>query len=241
MVYLPGGAFRMGDENISEREKPVHDVTLDRFAIGKYPVTVGEYLRFVKAAGKHHPKWMKKGDQYNVRTGIYEHYEKFGKSLTDERSPITGISWDDAAAYCNWLNEQTGERYAFPTEAEWEYACRAGGKTAWFFGDDEKRLGDYAWYSKNAKGKIHPVGEKKENGWGLSDISGNVWEWVHDRYGRYSEEAQTKPKGPETGSGRVVRGGDWNSPARYCRSAMRNGVGPGNRNSSLGFRLARRV
>ncbi|MCP4702949.1 MAG: SUMF1/EgtB/PvdO family nonheme iron enzyme [Gammaproteobacteria bacterium] len=241
MIYLPGGTFRMGDENISGREKPVHEVTLDHFAIGKYPVTVGEYLRFVKAADKHHPEWMEEGSQYNARTGKDEHYKKLGGSLTDGRSPITGISWNDAAAYCSWLSEQTGEEYALPTEAEWEYACRAGSETAYFFGDDEKRLGDYAWYSKNAKGKIHPVGEKKGNGWGLSDISGNVWEWVHDWYDSYSEEAQTNPKDSETGSNRVVRGGSWGVDAGYCRSACRRHWLPGIRRRGLGFRLARRV
>ncbi|MCP4700188.1 MAG: SUMF1/EgtB/PvdO family nonheme iron enzyme, partial [Gammaproteobacteria bacterium] len=244
MVYLPGGSFRMGDiQGIGQdNEKPVHEVALDHFAIGMRPVTAGEYLRFVEAEGKHHPEWMEEGSQYNVKTGKNDHYKKLGKSLTDEHCPITGVSWDDAAAYCNWLSEQTGEEYALPTEAEWEYACRAGSETAYFFGDDEKRIGDYAWYSKNAKGKTQPAGKKKANGWGLSDISGNVWEWVYDWYGNYPEKAQKNPKGPATGPYRVLRGGSWIDVAGFCRSASRfYWDDPDRRGRSTGFRLARRI
>ncbi|MCP4697286.1 MAG: SUMF1/EgtB/PvdO family nonheme iron enzyme [Gammaproteobacteria bacterium] len=239
MVYLPGGVFRMGDENISEREKPVHEVTLEHFAIGKYPVTVGEYLRFAEAVGKHYPEWMEERSKYNYGPD----YKKFGESLTDERCPIIGISWNDAVAYCNWLSRQSGEEYVLPTEAEWEYACRAGSKTAYFFGDGKKRLDDYAWYSANSEGKMRPVGEKKANAWGLYDISGNVWEWVYDKYDKYSREAQTNPRGPELGSGRGARGGSWYDDAKRCRSADR-GVrrhAPDNRERHLGFRLARRT
>ncbi|MCP4701124.1 MAG: formylglycine-generating enzyme family protein, partial [Gammaproteobacteria bacterium] len=136
----------------------------------------------------------------------------------------------------------TGEDYRLPAEAGWEYASRAGRETAYFFGDDEKQLGDYAWHSENSERNTHPVGEKKPNAWGLHDVYGNVLEWVHDWYGAYPKESQENPKGPETGSDRVVRGGSWDYSARDCRSAVRGGRSdPGLRVSDLGFRLARRI
>ncbi|MFO1434075.1 MAG: SUMF1/EgtB/PvdO family nonheme iron enzyme [Candidatus Competibacteraceae bacterium] len=157
------------------------------------------------------------------------------------KHPIVGISWHDAVAYCEWLSGQTGERYSLPTEAEWEYACRASSETAYFFGDDEKRFEDYAWYSKNSEGRTHPVGEKRANPWDLYDISGNVWEWVRDWYAAYSSEPQHNPSGPESGVYRVYRGGDWLHDADNCRSAYRYRSDPAYRGDNLGFRLARRV
>jgi len=244
MVYLPEGTFKMGDIQAigHSDEKPVHEVTLDAFAIGRYPVTVGEYMQFVKAAQSHYPEWLEEGSQYHIGTGKDDYYRRVGMSLENLKHPIVGISWNDATAYCEWLSEQTGEQYSLPTEAEWEYACRASSETAYFFGDDEKRLEDYAWYSKNSEGRTHPVGEKQANSWGLHDISGNVWEWVRDWYGAYSSEPQHNPSGPETGALRVLRGGGWIIVADDCRSAYRTDWdGPAYRSSLLGFRLARRV
>ena len=170
-----------------------------------------------------------------------DYYRRAGMSPKNVQHPMVGISWQDAMAYCEWLSEQTGERYSLPTEAEWEYACRASSEAEYCFGDDERRLEDYAWYSKNAGGKTHPVGEKRANAWGLHDLHGNVWEWVRDWYGPYSKESQRNPSGPETGSVRVIRGGSWNGDAGGCRSAFRDWGDPGYRNDDLGFRLARRV
>jgi formylglycine-generating enzyme required for sulfatase activity len=147
----------------------------------------------------------------------------------------------EVLAYCEWLCEQTGELYSLPTEAEWEYACRAASETSYCFGDDEKRLGDYAWYSKNAEGKTHPVGKKRPNDWYLYDMHGNVDEWVQDWFGNYSKEPQHNPSGPEQGSYRVIRGGSWILDAGDCRSAVRDHWLPGHRDYYLGFRLARRV
>ncbi|MCP4702648.1 MAG: SUMF1/EgtB/PvdO family nonheme iron enzyme [Gammaproteobacteria bacterium] len=214
MLALPGGTFRMGDT----QAKPVHEVTLDAFSIGRYPVSFDDYEQFCTATGYEKP-----GDR------------GWGRSLR----PVINVSWADAAAYCEWLSERTGAKYRLPTEAEWEYACRAGSETTYFFGDDEKRLGDYAWYSENSERKTHPVGEKSANAWGLHELYGNAWEWVHDWHVGYLREAQTNPTGPERGSNRVVRGGGWGSTARYCRSAMRIRYGPGIRVFYLGFRLAR--
>ena len=185
MVYLPGGTFKMGDIQGKGYawERPVHEVTLDAFAIGRYPVTVGEFRRFVDTIG--YRTEAERGDGAYVWDG-----KNWGKKpdaswrnpyfSQDDRHPVVCISWNDASAYCQWLSEQTGEQYSLLTEAEWEYACRASSETAYFFGDDEKELEEYAWYSKNSEGRTHPVGEKRPNTWGLHDISGNVWQWVKD-------------------------------------------------------------
>jgi formylglycine-generating enzyme required for sulfatase activity len=271
MVYLPGGTFRMGDDGGRDNEKPAHRVRLDAFAIGRTPVTVRGYLRFCEATGGHWPEWLEEGSQYHIETGSSDYYRQHGVSREALDLPVVGVSWSDAQAYCAWLGQQTGEVYELPTEAEWELACRAGSDARYGFGDDEGRLGEYAWFSGNADGKLHPVGEKKPNAWGLRDMHGNVWEWVKDWYGEdYYEQlaaaarraasadeqtassaehtasgsesaASSNPSGPESGSSRVVRGGAWGNDAGYCRSAYRHGGDPGLRDPDLGFRLSRKV
>ena len=131
--------------------------------------------------------------------------------------------------------------YRLLTEAEWEYACRAGSDTRYCFGDDEQRLGEYAWYSSNAGSKTHPVGEKLPNAWQLYDMHGNVWEWVQDWYADdyYKRSPRENPSGPESGARRVYRGGGWSGGAGYCRSAYRRYWRPARRGGHLGFRLAR--
>jgi len=271
MVYLPGGTFQMGDEQGGGDEQPVHPVRLDAFALGRTPVTWGEYLRFCEATGKHWPKWLELGNEYHVETGKNDHYTKIGVGRKALDLPVVGISWDDAGAYCAWLSEQTGERYALPSEAQWEYACRAGTTTRWCCGDDAAGLGDDAWFSENADGRLHPVGEKRANAWGLYDMHGNCWEWCADwnaagyyeqltgalaaaassseraasggqqRASGVQQSASENPSGPKTGSSRVIRGGSWCDPAGYCRSAYRNRDWPSYRYDFLGFRLSRTV
>jgi formylglycine-generating enzyme required for sulfatase activity len=246
MVYLPGGTFKMGDiQGKGERwERPVHEVTLGAFAIGRNPLTVGEFRIFVEATD-YQTEAEQQGGAY-----VYDGKDWDQKSdaswrnsymSQDDDHPVVCISWNDAQAYCEWLCEQTGEPYSLPTEAQWEYACRTASEAAYCFGDDEKRLEEYAWYSKNAEGKTHPVGEKRPNHWNLHDMHGSVWEWVQDWFGDYSKEYQTNPSGPEQGSYRVIRGGGWGGDAEGCRSAYRNDWRPGDRSGGLGFRLARRV
>src|SRR5262249_24705918 len=136
------------------------------------------------------------------------------------------VSWQDTQAFCDWLGKKEGQKYRLPTEAEWEYACRAGSTTKFFFGDNDKDLDAYAWHGDIAKGKAHPVGELKPNPWGLYDIYGNVWEWCQDRFdgkkGHLPGPA-VDPTGPETGDYRMVRGGAWTSHgrSRYIYSAFR--------------------
>ena len=265
MVYLPSGTFKMGDLQGKglEHERPVHEVTLDAFAIGRYPVTVAEFRKFVDATGykteaeQQGGAFVDDGKEWGQKADANWRHPYFSQG---DDQPVVCISWNDAVEYCKWLSEQTGERYSLPTEAEWEYACRASSETEYCFGNDEQRLGDYAWYSKNSENKTHPVGQKRANAWGLHDLHGNVWEWVRDWYGAYSEgsrggawngvrklfgasskQPQRNPSGPEAGSDRVVRGGSWDSDAEFCRSAYRSRHDPGFRGRYLGFRLARRV
>jgi formylglycine-generating enzyme required for sulfatase activity len=132
-----------------------------------------------------------------------------------------------------------GMEYGLPTEAEWEYACRAGTTTSYSFGDDSKDLGDYAWFSDNSVG-THPVGKKKPNPWGLYDMHGDVWQWCADGYDKYQEGSIKDPKGKESADTRVVRGGSWRVNDLYCRSARRFGFDPGGRDIFYGFRVALR-
>jgi formylglycine-generating enzyme required for sulfatase activity len=131
--------------------------------------------------------------------------------------------------------------YRLPTEAEWEYATRAGSTGNYCFGDNEMQLQRYAWYRAHAGGSTHSVGQLQANAWGLYDIYGNVWEWVQDWYGPYAADAAVDPPGPAAGSYRGMRGGGWNSDASYCRSAHRGNAGPSYRLVYLGFRLLREV
>jgi formylglycine-generating enzyme required for sulfatase activity len=246
MVWLPDGDFTMGQDDSSyDWEKPAHPVRVDAFSIGQYPVTFEEYDRYCKETGREKP------DDAGWGRG---------------KRPVINVSWEDAQAYCEWLGERTGETYRLATEAEWEYACRAGTQTRWSCGDDEEQLGDYVWYNKNADGKTHPVGEKRPNPWHLHDMHGNVWEWCRDWFAsdyyeqlarelqRHSKDteagssvpradsssariaASENPSGPESGSYRVIRGGSWRGVADHCRSAYRDGRHPSYRNDDPSFR-----
>ncbi|MCP4699538.1 MAG: SUMF1/EgtB/PvdO family nonheme iron enzyme [Gammaproteobacteria bacterium] len=225
MIQLPGGIFRMGDiqgESIWDDEKPVHQVTLSRFAIGKYEVTFEEYDRFAKAAGRQKP-----GDR------------GWGRG----RRPVINVSWEDAAAYAKWLSKQTDQTYRLPTEAEWEYAARASSDTTYWQGNEmgSNRANYQNSDSKDSFDYTAPVGSFDSNAFGLYDTMGNVLEWTGDWYDEryYATSPKTNPLGPDTGSSRVVRGGSWGNIARNCRSAVRSRGSPGSRNGYLGFRLAR--
>ncbi|MEO1609781.1 MAG: SUMF1/EgtB/PvdO family nonheme iron enzyme [Pseudomonadota bacterium] len=223
MVVVPAGEFLMGSpDNEGDRyndEGPQHTVTISQpFAVGRYPIIFDEWDKALDL-GFGGPKLK----------------DIFGR----DRQPVINVSWDEAKAYADWLANYSGKPYRLLTEAEWEYACRAGSVTRFSFGDAESELGQYAWYSSNAGWETHPVGAKKPNAFGLYDMHGNVWEWVNDWYGVYQSGPQTDPQGPNTGRSRVYRGGSWDLGARSLRSAGRSDVGPGIRSDNLGFRLAR--
>jgi hypothetical protein len=199
---ISAGSFQMGSENGSSNEKPLHTVRITNpFYLGKHEVTQEQW----EAVMGNNPGHFK------------------GKNL-----PVESVSWEDVQEFLRRLNQQIGrEIFRLPTEAEWEYACRAGTS-----GDYAGNLDDMAWYSSNSNAQTHPVGTKQPNDWGLYDMHGNVWEWCQDWYGYYSS-------GPATGSERVIRGGGWNLFALYCRSAFRGSFSPGDRSGRLGFRLVR--
>ena len=154
------------------------------------------------------------------------------------KNPVDSVSWDDCQNFITKLKEKVpGQEFQLPTEAEWEYACRGGSTGDYCYGDGDGSLGEYAWYSNNSGQKMHPVGEKKPNAWGLYDMHGNVWEWCGDWYGDYSTNDETDPVGASSGSHRVLRGGSWSGPASGCRSASRRNVTPSLRYDHFGLRV----
>jgi formylglycine-generating enzyme required for sulfatase activity len=245
MVKIPAGSFTMGSDEY-EDEKPKHQVKLQEFYLGKYPVTQEQY----QAVMGNNPSNFK----------------------DDPKNPVEQISWDDAQEFCKKLNQLTGKEYRLPTEAEWEYACRAGTQTRYYFGDDQSVLKEYAWYGDNSGDsfldtvkiwdadpnwenyykklmdnncKTHPVGEKKPNNWGLYDMSGNVWEWCEDPY---HDSYANKPENTKNNGNtiwlsgnvslRVLRGGSCFNYSRSCHSAKRYWFVADVRDIYIGFRLA---
>jgi formylglycine-generating enzyme required for sulfatase activity len=162
-----------------------------------------------------------------------------------EDCPVEQVSWKEAQQFIKKLNQvEKTKDYRLPSEAEWEYACRAGSEAEFFFGDDVERLDEFAWYFENSGNKTHRVGEKKPNGWGLYDMHGNIWEWVeddwHDSYEGAPDDGRAWVDKPR-GSCRVIRGGSWSYDARCWRSATRDCHGPDGRNGLVGFRFSRSI
>jgi len=245
MVWIPAGSFRMGDIQGSgdSDEKPVHRVAVSKFALGRYEVTVGEYLRFVQATGRHAPEWQEQGSKYNIHTGTDNHYKKLGNALTNKNHPIVGVSWNDATAYAEWLSRQTGKQYRLPTEAEWEYAARAGTDTKYWWGND---IGsNKANCSKGSCGDSFkytaPVGSFAANQFGVYDTAGNVWEWTCSEYeNKYKgKEKRCLSKKRANNVRLCFRGGSWGIDASWLRSANRNGWTAPDRSGFVGFRVAR--
>lgn len=215
--WMPPGTFRMGspesEEGRHSDEGPLHDVTLTR-GFWLFDTLVTQELRQAVM-----------GENSNRFYGA--------------RRPVDSVSWDYAQRFLKTLNQRYGETiFALPTEAQWEYACRAGTTTAYSFGDDPALLDDYAWYALNAQSTTHVVAAKRPNPWGLYDMYGNVWEWCQDFWGDYKADGAVDLTGPKNGSYRVLRGGSWDSSARYVRSASRIPNDPGNRSYNVGFRCA---
>ncbi|TRU98672.1 MAG: formylglycine-generating enzyme family protein, partial [Microcystis wesenbergii Mw_QC_S_20081001_S30D] len=237
MVSLPAGQFLMGspdsDSDARDSEKPPHQVKVNSFAIGKYPVTQAQY-QAVMGTNATSQKSLR-GKRRATAASLPSYFQN------NPQNPVENVSWNNAQAFCQKLSQITGKTYRLPTEAEWEYACRAGTTTRYYFGDDASQLGDYAWYSANSQSKTHPVGQKKPNAWGLYDMSGNVWEWCeddwHDNYIGAPKDGSAWPINNDNRSHlKCLRGGSWNSYPGYCRSAIRYGYNPGDDYGS-GFRV----
>ncbi len=259
LVLIPPGEFQMGSpkELIEEElkahagdawyverlpgEAPQHRVRITKpFYLGTYLVTQGEYQRVM---GTNPSEFSASGKSKDKVAG-----------QDTKRFPVECVSWDDAVEFCRKLSEMpeekaAGRTYLLPSEAQWEYACRAGSAGRYSFSssrggipkeDEEKALSDYGWFGDNAGGMPHAVGGKRPSAWGLYDMQGNVWEWCQDWYdvGYYVQTPVDDPTGPLGGSHRVLRGGSWYGPAGRCRSATRGSNGPGNRSDVLGFRVS---
>ena len=214
-VWVPGGSFEMGCGSWAgdcfEEEKPAHSVRLSGFWLGKFEVTQGQWQRVMG----NNPSNFKKGDN----------------------DPVEQVAWNDAKEFITKLNAQGSAKFRLPTEAEWEYAARSGGRPEMYAGGED--IDRVAWYGSNSGGSTHAVGTKAPNGLGLYDMSGNVWEWVEDVYGGYSSSSQDNPVVTGGGSYRVRRGGSWTNGPRGVRSALRFDNTPGFRDDAVGFRLAR--
>ena len=231
--------------NYSETQ---HHVKVNDFYMSKYEVTVAEFRRFI-AETRYPTDAEKGGDPMNWRHGVSGKV----RPKSEENHPVVHVSWNDAVEYCRWLSEKTGKWYRLPTEAEWEYACRAGSRTPFNTGGNittaQANYDGNRPYNNNRKGQYRArtvaVESFEPNAWGLYNMHGNVWEWCDDVYsGTYYDECKTKglvenPGGPapEKGSYRVIRGGSWNLPAVDCRSANRNYYPPFSRSINVGFRL----
>ena len=259
-VLVPQGTFQMGD-NYNEGdpdEVPVHTVNVDAFFIGKYKITNGEYEKFIEDNGYTTENFWRAGG-----FGVYGHEPRFWNDMRfkgggipgNENFPVVGISWFEAMAYCRWLSSKTGMTYRLPTEAEWEKAARGTDQRRFAWGDEID--GSYANYEHSGdpfeKG-LTPVGfydgmshdgfatNSNVSPYGAYDMIGNVWEWCSDWYGGsafYMNSPLDNPRGPDSGSSRVLRAGGWVDSAYYHRAANRNSSFPENRNPIQGFRCVR--
>jgi formylglycine-generating enzyme required for sulfatase activity len=217
-VLVPAGTFMMGAdidiEEADDNELPRHQVKISKpFYLGVYEVTQGQW----EALMGNNPSKFKGND-----------------------NPVEMVSWEEVQAFITRLNQKEGHSlYRLPTEAEWEYAARAGSTSSYYFGDDKSQLGDYAWYNSNSGETSHPVGQKHPNAWGLYDMIGNINEWTGDWYGEtyYANSPSADPTGPISGDIRVVRGCGWTLITFYCRLANRGMSKPTDRNEHKGFRL----
>ena len=232
LALIPNGTFMMGspiEEEGADDDEAQHQVTISKdYYLGVTEVTQGQYEKVMGT----NPSYFQRRRNDEIKGSSSNH-------------PVEWVSWADAVEFCKKLSvlpeeKKAGRVYRLPTEAEWEYACRAGSKTAYSFGESSKSLGDYAWFDGNSNGQTHPVGEKKANAWGLYDMHGNVWEFCSDWYGDYPKGAANDPTGAREGSDRVIRGGSWIILEKFCRSADRRWFPqqPSRRDTIIGFRVA---
>lgn len=237
LVWIEGGTFGMGslvtEPGRDRDEGPLHRVTLDGFWMGKFEVANGQYLHFQRESGYN--------GSADADSDYLEHIKGNSVMPTGHDHPVTWTTWKNAVAFCDWLSTKTGHAYSLPTEAQWEYACRAGSSTRFSFGNSVADLAKHAWYGANSAHRPQPVGRKLPNDFGLYDMQGNVWEmcldWYSDSY--YSTSPSHNPPGPDHGAYRVFRGGSWYSKGDYCRSANRVFDEPGNAHEYFGFRVVR--
>ncbi len=261
-VWIPSGDFLMGatadEPGHSSREVAQHPVHIAQgFWMGKYEVTVAQYTRFSEAMPSHEPRWRRAGSMYHMETGTVPYYRKLGDAVTGSEQPVVGVDWHDAMAFAQWMSQQSGMDCGLPSEAEWEYAARAGSSSRYSFGDDPAELCKYAngadstspnpnWRNSLCADdytlQAAPVGSFLPNAFGLYDMHGNVREWVADCYHvNYMDAPDDGRIWQEENNGdctqRMYRGGSWNDVAKLLRSASRYMSAVGNHLDDLGFRL----
>lgn len=251
--WVPAGCYRMGCGDWADRcfsdEKPLHEVCLDGFWMGRTEVTHARFVRFLNAAGRSpdpREPWCQTRNE-DATSHIIERSGRFSVASGFEDHPVAHVSWFGAVAFARWLSGETGHDFRLPTEAQWEYAARSGGKA-------ERRAGGLAidriaWYAGNSGRSTHPVGQLAANGLGLFDMTGNVWEWCLDVYSRQAYRHHDRNNPVITGNGpdvyadrtaeRVDRGGSWYERAPVCNTGTRHYFLPDYRYGTLGFRLVR--
>ncbi len=268
LVRVSSGEFVMGSpksEKGRRDDEPQRSVRISRdYFLGQYEVTRGQFRRFVEATGYRTDaeRGIRGGYGYDEQAGRLTGPDKkyswqfTGFAQTDEH-PVVNVSWNDAVAFCRWLSEHEKAAYRLPTEAEWEYACRAGTTTAFCSGDDPEKLVEFgnivdalakqrfpdriAVASRDGFVFTAPVGSFRPNAWGLYDMHGNVWEWTADWFGAPTAEPQVDPLGPDAGKDKVIRGGDWYHDWSFARSAQRFPIHPTLCRRHAGFRVVREV
>ena len=238
--------FIMGSDDGEEKEKPAHKVIINyNFEISQYLVTVREFRAFVKDTNyetdseKFDGAMIWNGENYTKKKDAYWDNPYFKQN---ENHPVVCITYNDAMKYIEWLNKKTSKIYRLPTEAEWEFVCRADSTTKWYFGEEEKELNHYGWYNQNSNEKTHPIGDKKPNPWGLYDICGNVWEWCLDDYlDNYNETSRDGRTSNSKGRKeyKTLRGGSWGSDANATYSSYRMSSEPTRCSNLIGFRILR--
>jgi sulfatase modifying factor 1 len=249
-ALIPPGSFWMGSlegEEERDADETRHRVTLtDPYFLATHPVTVADFTRFTEATA-----YQTEPERGQGAEGFVNGSWRLDPTITwrnpgfapkqRPRYPVVCVTWNDAVAFVAWLNQThplPGLRYTLPTEAQWEFACRAGTETTFFWGDGEGRLRDFAWYRDNSRVRTHSVASKLPNPWGLYHMIGLAWEWCTDWYGPLSATDALNPTGADEGEQRVLRGGSWHTLPRYCRSADRSYDHPDDADSHTGFRLA---
>ncbi|MGK5095363.1 SUMF1/EgtB/PvdO family nonheme iron enzyme [Deltaproteobacteria bacterium TL4] len=230
MVRIPGGLFEMGSDQGRPDEKPVHEVQLDTFWIDRCEVTNLQFLQFVA----DNPSLRKSTFPRQFHDGNYLNLwlDDLQPPAGKNNHPVTYVSWFAARYYCDALDKR------LVSEAEWEKAVRANASSLYFFGEDPKRLGEFAWYNQNSEKLLHKVASRSPNPFELYDMLGNVWEWVYDWYSPYPELETLNPQGPTVGKYRVLRGGAWESPDHYLRVSVRGDESPVITRPEVGFRCA---
>ena len=218
MVRVDGGSFRMGSDSLRPDTGPVHEVTVSPFYMSRFLVTVEQFRCFVHATGHKTSAdslgggyVVDHGDEFAFKKGVNWRCDEYGnpRPASQRNYPVLYVNWQDGKAFCEWLSQITGKKYRLPTEAEWEFAAAGGKKSKGYTYSGSNRVDEVAWYGKNSDLKVHPVGLKRPNELGLYDMTGSLWQWCNDWYGKayYRESPAHNPQGPDQGFEKVCKGG----------------------------------